>query len=214
MEGIRQGVVVIIDCHTHRYPPEVFGDPKAFSEAKREKHWLELVSPQKGHGLQGWADGEQMISDMDRAGIDRSALLAWYWENPDTCLLHNEWHAKWINEDPVRFYAFAAVHPEMQDPIGELQSCHEKGFSGIGECHPWAQGFSIRDPIWLACMEFAQEKGWPVNFHVTEPVGHDHPGRIHTPLDDFLWLARQSPASRSSSLTQAGCFPFTNSTLD
>ena len=208
MEVICQDRVVIIDSHTHRYPPEVFGDPRAFSEAKGEKHWLELVLPQKGPRLQGWADGIRMIHDMDEAGIDRCALLAWYWENPETCLLHNEWHAGWLKDDPERFYAFAALHPGMEDPLGELSKRHEQGFSGIGECHPWAQGFSMHDPIWLSCMEFAQDKGWPVNFHVTEPVGHDYPGRIHTPLEDFLWLARQFPRLKIILAHAGGLFPF------
>ena len=199
---------MIIDAHTHRYPPEVFEDPKLFADARGEEHWLGLVQPTKGPTLQGWADRTKMITDMEEAGIDRCALLAWYWEKPETCRLHNDWHARWIKEDPDRFYAFAAVHPEMNDPVEELQKRHEQGFSGIGECHPVAQGFSMRDPTWLACMEFASEKGWPVNFHVTESVGHDYPGRIPTPLEDFLWLARQFPELKIILAHAGGLLPF------
>lgn len=199
---------MIVDAHTHRYPPEVFEDPKLFANARGEEDWLELVQPTKGPILQGWADRTRMIADMEEAGIDRCALLAWYWEKPDTCRLHNDWHARWIKEDPDRFYAFAAVHPEMNEPLEELQKRHEQGFSGIGECHPIAQGFSMRDPTWLACMEFASEKGWPVNFHVTEPVGHDYPGRIPTPLEDFLWLARQFPELKIILAHAGGLLPF------
>ena len=199
---------MIIDAHTHRYPTEVFEDPHAFASPREERHWLELVSPENGSHLQGWADRVRMIEDMDCAGVDRCALLAWYWEKPETCRLHNDWNARWIEEDPDRFYAFAAVHPEMNDPMEELQMRHDQGFSGIGECHPMAQGFSMRDPAWLACMEFASKKGWPVNFHVTEPVGHDHPGRIPTPLEDFLWLARQFPELKIILAHAGGLFPF------
>ena len=42
-------------------------------------------------------------------------------------------------------------------------------------------------------MEFAAENGWPVTFHVTEPVGHNYPGRVPTPFEDFLWLTREIP---------------------
>lgn len=199
---------MIIDAHTHRYPTEVIGNPHAFASSMKERHWLELVCPENGPHLQGWADRNKMIADMEEAGIDRCALLAWYWEKAETCRLHNDWHARWLEEDPNRFYAFAAVHPEMSDPVEELQRRHEQGFSGIGECHPTAQGFSIRDPTWLACMEFASEKGWPVNFHVTEPVGHDYPGRIPTPLEDFLWLARQFPELKIILAHAGGLFPF------
>ena len=199
---------MIIDAHTHRYPTEVFEDPHTFALPREERHWLELVSPENGSHLQGWADRARMIEDMDCADVDRCALLAWYWEKPETCQLHNDWHARWIKEDPDRFYAFAAVHPEMNDPMEELQMRHDQGFSGIGECHPMAQGFTMRDPTWLACMEFASEKGWPVNFHVTEPVGHDYPGRIPTPLEDFLWLARQFPELKIILAHAGGLLPF------
>ena len=199
---------MIIDAHTHRYPTEVFEDPHAFASPREERHWLELVSPENGSHLQGWADRARMIEDMDCAGVDRCALLAWYWEKPETCQLHNDWHARWIKADPDRFYAFAAVHPEMNDPMEELQMRHDQGFSGIGECHPMAQGFSMRDPAWLACMEYASEKGWPVNFHVTEPVGHDYQGRIPTPLEDFLWLARQFPELKIILAHAGGLLPF------
>ena len=34
---------------------------------------------------------------------------------------------------------------------------------------------------------------WPVNFHVTDPSGKDYPGKVHTPMKDFLWLAKELP---------------------
>jgi predicted TIM-barrel fold metal-dependent hydrolase len=173
-----------------------------------ERHWLELVLPEKGTRLQGWSDRKTMIGDMDEAGIDQCALLAWYWEKPETCQLHNEWHARWIKEDPERFHAFAAIHPGMKNSEEELRMRHEQGFCGIGECHPAVQGFSIQDRAWLACMEFANDKGWPVNFHVTEPVGHDYPGRVATPFEDFLWLARKFPELKIILSHAGGLFPF------
>jgi predicted TIM-barrel fold metal-dependent hydrolase len=51
----------------------------------------------------------------------------------------------------------------------------------------------MKNPCWIKCVEFACENGWPINFHVTEPVGHDYPGRTPTPFEDFLWLAREYP---------------------
>ena len=199
---------MIVDAHTHRYPPEAYDDPAAFATPRKESHWLKLVSPEKGPRLQGWADGERMASDMREAEVDRCALLAWYWENPETCKWHNDWHARWIREDPGRYCAFAAVHPGMNDPVEELQRRYEQGFCGIGECHPRAQGFSMRDPGWLSCLEFADEKGWPVSLHVTEPVGHDHPGKIQTPLEEFLWLARRFPELKIILAHAGGLFPF------
>jgi predicted TIM-barrel fold metal-dependent hydrolase len=149
-----------------------------------------------------------MIADMDRASVHKAVLLGWYWQNPETCILQNEWHAEWIKEDPERFYAFATIHPSLRNPIDELKKRQEQGFVGMGEIHLGVQGFSMQDPAWIECIKFASEQSWPVNFHVTEPVGHEHPGRISTPLEDFLWLAREFPELKIILAHAGGLFPF------
>lgn len=145
---------------------------------------------------------------MKTAEVEKAVLLGWYWENAETCFLQNEWHADWIREDPGRFIGFAGLHRGMKDPVEELKKRRDQGFQGIGECHPWVQGSSPRDEKWMQCMEFAGNEGWPVTFHVTEPVGHDHPGRIATPFEDFLWVAREFPELKIILAHAGGLFPF------
>ena len=198
----------MIDAHTHRYPPEVYLNPQKFAQKQGESHWLELIEPTNGSNLQGWSSREAMIADMDRASVHKAVLLGWYWQNPETCILHNEWHAEWIKEDPERFYAFATIHPSLRNPIDELKKRQEQGFVGMGEIHLGVQGFSMQDPAWIECIKFASEQSWPVNFHVTEPVGHKHPGQIPTPLEDFLWLAREFPELKIILAHAGGLFPF------
>jgi len=198
----------MIDAHTHRYPPEVYLNPQKFALKQGESHWLELIKPTNGSDLQGWSSREAMIADMDRASVHKAVLLGWYWQNPETCILHNEWHAEWIKEDPERFYAFATIHPSLRNPIDELKKRQEQGFVGMGEIHLGVQGFSMQDPAWIECIKFATEQSWPVNFHVTEPVGHEHPGRVPTPLEDFLWLAREFPELKIILAHAGGLFPF------
>ncbi|HAW98620.1 MAG TPA: amidohydrolase, partial [Opitutae bacterium] len=84
---------MIVDAHTHRYPDEVIQDPETYANQAKEFHWLGLVMPEQGASLQGWANRRQMLADMDNAGVDKAVLLGWYWENPDSCILHNDWHA-------------------------------------------------------------------------------------------------------------------------
>jgi uncharacterized protein len=200
---------MIIDAHIHRYPLEVSEDPAAFAEARGENHWLRLVAPENHPSLQGWADRKKMIDDMDAAKVDKAVLLGWYWENPETCALHNQWHSEWIAKDPDRFIAFAAAHPLTKGTcMDDLKSARDKGFRGIGEIHPGAQGFSMRDPRWLAIVEFAIEEDWPMNFHVTEPAGRIHSGRIPTPFEDFQWLAANYPELKIILAHWGGLLPF------
>lgn len=208
-EAIRTEIeLVIIDAHTHRYPLEVIEDVITFGRHCNELHWLDLVDPSNSKSLQGWSKRDQMLMDMDAASLDKAVLLGWYWENPETCRLQNNWHAEWINEDPDRFFAFATIHPAMKNSIEELYKRKEQGFVGIGECHPWVQSSSLRNSSWQEILGFAEEHAWPITFHVTEPVGHDYPGRTPTPFEEFLWLAREYPDLKIILAHAGGLFPF------
>ncbi len=184
---------MIIDAHTHRYSDEVIANPSAFASRTGEQKWLHMVTPSSQTSLQGWADRDQMLADMDNAGIDRCVLLGWYWENFQTCMEANDWHRRWIKQDPGRFFSFLAIKPGIPSLKDYLKQAHEDGFRGIGESHPWVQGFSMQDKEWMGVMEFACAHSWPVNFHVTDPAGRDYPGKTLTPMDDFVWLANELP---------------------
>ena len=184
---------MIIDAHTHRYPAEVISDPIKFAKQRGEQLWLQMVAPQGRPSLQGWAERNRMLADMETAGVNQCVLLGWYWEKYQTCLEANTWHHQWINQDPDKFIGFLSVRPDIPNLADYLKQAKEDGFKGIGESHPWAQGFSLRDKKWLLVMEFASEAGWPVNFHVTDPSGRDHPGKTLTPMEEFLWLAKEFP---------------------
>ncbi len=199
---------MIVDAHTHGYPEEVLKDPRSFALVQKEAHWQELVCPKNKKTLQGWSTREEMVADMDNAEVDRAVLLGWYWENPETCALQNEWSRQWISQDPNRFIGFVSLHPDTQNPIESLRKSKDLGFMGIGECHPWLQGASIQNDNWMNCMQFASDHDWPVTFHVTEPVGHDYPGRVQTPFEEFLWLARQLPELKIILAHAGGLFPF------
>ena len=185
---------MIIDAHTHAYDEAVRADPVAWARKRGEAHWLELVAPEKGASLQGWVSRETMLADMDEAGVEQAVLLGWYWEHFETCQEHNRWMARWIKQSPSRFHAFASMNAcGGKATLDEVKRAHEAGFVGIGEVHPSVQGFSMRDVHWLKIVEYAAEHGLPINFHVSEPVGRPHAGRVPTDFDDFLWLAKEYP---------------------
>lgn len=171
------------DAHVHCYPADAVNDPAAWAEQQQEPHWRRLVTT----GPQGWADVDTLLRTMDRDGIERVLLQGWYWENPDTARLQNQWHAEWIRAHPDRLLAFAAVHPAWKDPLAELEAARSWGACGVGECLPQVQSpTGWNDPGWSRILEWTTDAGWPVCLHVTEPVGHEYPGRISTPLDELV----------------------------
>lgn len=203
---------MIIDCHVHLYPPAANADPAGWAVARREPRWAAMVGPREdgAPSLQGWADEERLLRDMDAAGVDRALLLGWYWENAATCAEQNRFLAQCVRRHPDRLEAGATVHAEAgaNGVRAELVRCREEGITGLGELCPPAQGFSYRDPALAVALELAAEWHWPVNLHVTEPAGRSYPGRVETPFAELQALAERHPAVRFVFAHLGGLLPF------
>lgn len=195
-----------IDVHTHHYPDEVRRDPAGWAVPRGELNWSSLVT----QGPQGWASAEEFLTALDEAEIDQAILLGWYWENIETCVWHNRFYAACLRAHPRRWRAFAAVQPTAGWTANRtlLEEALAAGFSGIGEVQPIAQGFSLRDEVWLKICQWAEAHDWPINLHVTEPAGHEYPGRVETPLMDYVWMAEQFPQVRFIFAHWGGGLPF------
>ncbi len=197
---------MIIDAHAHCYPPEVAVDPVAWGSARGERHWVDLVTC----GPQGWATREAMLAEMDEHGVDCAVLAGWYWEHQATAEEQAAWHLEWAEAAPGRFLPFIPVQPRAgQAALRGVERALATGrFFGIGELMPTAQGFSMEDPAFASLCALALEAGVPVLMHVTEPVGHEYPGRLETPLDGYVHLAERFPELRLILAHWGGGLPF------
>ena len=187
--------MTIIDCHTHCYPEKLIANPTTWAKAQHELHWASLVAPTDRPSIQGWATMDEMLEAMDAAGVVKTALLGWYWENESTCRWHNEFIAEWVATAPERFIGFAAIDPSgtRANVIKQCEYARSLGLRGVGELHPGVQQFDASSEGWQALANWCVENDWPVNIHATEAVGRDLPNTIPTPLNDFVAMARTNP---------------------
>jgi len=188
--------VAIVDAHVHLYPPEVNRDPAAWATTRSESHWAELCTRRRkdGRAVQGFPSVEQLLRDMDAAGVTKAVLLGWYWENHATCVMHNRFYAGCVRAHPDRLAAFATVHPAAKDAaLAEVRRAVDDGLIGLGELSPHSQQVPIDDPVWRQILALAGEMKLPVNLHVTDPASRPFPGRVATPLADFTRLAHEFP---------------------
>ena len=191
------GVVHPIDSHVHLYPPEINGDPSGWAAANGERRWSELCTRLRrdGRPVQGFPSVDGLLRAMDGAGVERAVLLGWYWENPGNCARQNRFYARCASLHPDRLSGFASVHPAAGQAavLEEIRRSFGEGLVGLGELSPHSQGFPVTDPVWGGALELAAQLGLPVNLHVTDPEGRFYPGRVATPLGDFLKVARDFP---------------------
>ncbi len=190
--------VRIIDAHVHCYPPEVGRDPAGWAAAQGEPHWAALCTRRRrdGRPVQTFPAVADLLRDMDAAGVEKAVLLGWYWQRPATAAWQNRFYAQCVRAHPDRLAAFATIHPAAGVPAveAELRRAHAEGLCGLGELSPHAQGCARDDPALAAALALAGELRLPVNLHAADPQAGRYPGRVETPLEDFVRLARAHPA--------------------
>lgn len=189
----------VIDAHVHLYPPEAGREPTAWAEANREPHWAALCSRRRKNGrpVQGFPSVDQLLRDMDAGGISQAILLGWYWENHVTCVRQNDFYAACIRAHPDRLAAFATVHVAAgEKALDEVRRAKEVGFVGLGELSPHSQHIALDDPWWRKLLDLAGNLKLPVNLHVTDPNSARYPGRVETPLADFVRMAQEYPQTK------------------
>lgn len=189
--------VRIVDVHVHLYPPETGRDPTAWAASRGETHWAALCTRRRrdGQPVQTFPSVERLLRDMDAAGVEKAVLLGWYWEKPETCSWHNRFHAACIRAHPDRLAAFATIHPSAGEAAvrAEIRWAHDAGLRGLGELSPHSQGGAMDDPVLATALALAGELRMPVNLHVTDPHTGRYPGRVETPLEGFVRLAKTHP---------------------
>ncbi len=199
----------IVDCHIHAYPPEVFQNPRAWGEVHGEPWFTQCVAPLNRPSLQGWADTDRLLRDMDRAGVEKVVMLGWYWERQETCELQNRWFLDWHRQHPDRIHAFATVNPASgQRSLDDVRRALDGGLRGIGELLPAAQGFAFDDDNFGRLVDLATEAAVPINLHVTDPLLIGAAGTLPTPLGDFLQLAMDRPETVFILAHWGGGIPF------
>ncbi len=184
--------VRVIDAHVHLYPPEVNADPADWAQAQGEAHWATLCTRVRKDGtpVQGFPSVDELLRDMDAAGVDEAVLLGWYWETASACEQQNAFFERAVAAHPDRLRACAAWHPALGCEVA--RTWREQGFVGIGELSPHSVS-SADDRRWDELFALAGELELPINLHVTDPRSRPFPGKVETPLRDFLGWATRHP---------------------
>ncbi|MHB0866327.1 MAG: amidohydrolase family protein [Thermoleophilia bacterium] len=194
---------MIIDFHTHVFPPDII--------AGRESHLQQEEWFGRLYGAPGarMARASELIEEMDRCGVDRAVVCGFAWNSFDLYVETNSYIADAVSRFPDRLVGFANVPPVHPRATAELERCLDLGFRGIGEIKAGGQGFDLTDEAGLApLVSFATTHGLPILVHLSEPVGRLYPGKGGTSPRKGYEFALKHPQLKLIYAHWGGGLPF------
>jgi predicted TIM-barrel fold metal-dependent hydrolase len=171
---------VIIDFHTHIFPPHVHEDREGY--LRRDATFAEMYASPRAK----IATAEELLRSMEEAQVDVSVALGFTWREHQDCVRHNDYLLEAAGKSGGRIVPFCTVNPLAGEAAGrEVERCAGGGARGLGELRPDSQGWLLDGPAGDMLAELASHHGLILLFHVTEPVGREYPGKQGLPLDSF-----------------------------
>lgn len=195
---------MIIDFHTHIFPPHIKKNRKEYVE--NDPCFAVLYSDSKAK----MATAEELIQSMDKAGIEKSVVCNIGWTMHDYCVETNDYIIESVNKYPDRLIGFCSVQPLAEEAaLNEIQRCAEAGIKGIGEMRPDVQLFNLMDTqMTEPFAELLQKNNMMLMLHCSEPVGHEYPGKGSVTPDFVYSFIKEYPKLKIICAHWGGGLPF------
>lgn len=181
---------MIIDAHTHAFPPEVCRRREDFFPDEPAFRLL------YGNPKARLADPEDLVAALAEDGVDKAVVMGFPWRREALWRRHHEVLLMAMRRWPEKIAAFCAVNPMMPGAVREVERCLAQGFGGVGELAWYAD-----DPgddlagVLLPLAELCQHYRVPLAVHVNDPlgIGHTYPGKAAVPLPALYQCLKQAP---------------------
>lgn len=195
---------MIVDFHTHIFPPEMV---RRRAEFCARDEWLEELY---GSPKARMATADDLLASMDADGVDISVTFPFGWRDPGLAEECNSYVIQAMRDHPGRLIGLAAVQPLAgKRAIAELERCAWAGMPGFGELMPHGQGYRLSDtPLLAPLVEAAEHLGMFALTHTSEPVGHFYPGKGDVIPSELQAFAVAFPRLRVVAAHWGGGFPF------
>ena len=164
---------MIVDFHTHVFPPEIIARRDEFVA---RDIWLgELYGNPKAK----MATVDDLLASMETNQIDAAVAFPFGWRDGGLAQECNSYIIQAMSDHPGRIIGLASVQPLAgRHAVAELERCRKAGMPGFGELMPHGQGYRLSDTVLLApLVEAATQLGMFALTHASEPVGHLYQGK-------------------------------------
>ncbi|MBA7469384.1 hypothetical protein ES707_04651 [subsurface metagenome] len=164
---------MIIDFHTHVFPPQIKKNRSKYIDSDP---CFAILYSEKNAKL---ATADELITSMDKAGVDISVIVNIGWTTHELCVETNDYILESIARYPQRLIGFCTVQPHSYEAaITEIERCAKAGIRGVGEIRPDIQLFDLRDEeVIEPLIKVIRKHKLILLTHASEPVGHNYPGK-------------------------------------
>ncbi|MBW1709943.1 MAG: amidohydrolase family protein [Deltaproteobacteria bacterium] len=163
---------MIIDVHTHIFPPDIRNDRAGFFEGETA---FSGIYKDKNARMAGAID---LIHAMDEDEVDLSVIFGFPWSDEDKARLHNDYILDAQSRFPNRLIGLASFNPLKDWADREAKRALDAGLWGLGELAIYNSGFDENALKRLADLgNLCKSRDLPLLIHVNEPIGHQYPGK-------------------------------------
>jgi predicted TIM-barrel fold metal-dependent hydrolase len=195
---------MIIDCHTHIFPDEIKKNREAF--CRKDRGFSSVYKNPKAKII----GAEELIASMDEAGIEKSVICGFPWNEKALCALHNQYLMDSALRYPSRLIVFLLLlfsDPEWS--AMELDRGIKNGAKGVGEIALYDREMTDQDIESMGpVFEEMEKRNIPILLHTNEHLGHSYPGKGRTPLEVFYRFALAFPSLKILLAHWGGGLPF------
>ncbi len=177
---------MIIDVHTHIFPPDIVRGRDLFHRGEPEFRLLYGPADSK------MASAEMLIQSMDENRIDRSVVFGFPWRTAELLARHNDYVLDAAARFPDRLLPLACLDLFSQRCVEKAEKVLLDGVRGFGELAVYTAGGNMDRVLdnFKQIAVLCREKDLVLLAHANEPVGHEYPGKAPFGLDFYYDMAR------------------------
>ncbi len=177
---------MIIDVHTHIFPPDIIANKELFLAGEPE--FALLYAP----GASKMATAEILIQSMDENNIDFSVVFGFPWRNGQTLARHNDYVLEAAARHPGRLIPLACLDLCSPTCAAQAEKMLCAGARGLGELAVYSAGENMDRVIdnFKQIGVHCRQKEAVLLVHANEPIGHQYPGKAPYGIDFYYAMAK------------------------
>lgn len=184
--SLMERTIMIVDVHTHIFPPEVIRERKRFFSGEPEFQLL------YGSPRAKLVSAENIVESMDRNGIDYSVVFGFPWKTGEFLARHNDYVMESAAKHPSRLIPLACLDLFSHSCIQSAEKHLRNGVRGFGELAIYgATGdLALAAANFSLVADMCRKSGSVLLVHANEPIGHAYPGKSPFGIEFYYSLAK------------------------